>query len=805
MSLIDRTLDGFGQDYFKANAYLVGNTDYANYRTNGDNDQVQLQQAVDQVVANLASNVATATTLPTQIRIISNLNVQFNSALTETVGSDTRRLAVQLKDNVQIIITAGCTISFPSGGNSGFSGGSAFTSVFGNFGNLTGASVICEGLNAFDGGSTTAGTATNRHSAIWLDARSNSCTTLTRNNFVITGRKCAGELIRTYNSNSAGTSVALNNNFDILDSNANLGAALIEKNGNGINVTVRNSQSEIQDGVTYKDGVLDSQIDIKNMKQAGTNGLKIFITPTASALTFNDVTVKSCNITQSGEHNVYVAGMNGSFESPNCSLAQKAGMYFDTVLLTGTYYYPKKIVISNPVCNNNNQSASTFGGIQGVVKNLEIIGVQASDTQNVATQYRGIDFSDSKNDYINITSGKAENNTNAQISVFGVNSQVGNDVVGFTNIVDFGASTTRSIDGPQKIWILRNASILKLPKFSDLTINKEYIIKCISGEGEIQPTQEDDLSYKQIDALSAGSFFKIGVNQSIRLIKFSDRWRSTGNSHSQLSVLNVTGTTTIASGNVLVQITGGSDYTITLPDTNLVLGQPVKLKKISKDFNVITFARAGSDVIEAYTVHLTTPTATSGQLTIPDETLELLPVQAGIWRRGDNSRPLESLRSNAYRAGTNQAVAGSASVPVQFNAFYQDKIDTIDTNFGHLLTGNFWWVAPVAGDVYVNWIVEGTLAAGATSFSTVCKISRDSGATFPDNVSPGGTVSLAVGANQISKGDGVLKVNKGDILQITINNLTATAMAVVFNTPTLANRVPPYSSFFNVRYTETNY
>jgi hypothetical protein len=597
----------------------------------------------------------------------------------------------------------------------------------------------------------------------------------------------------------------LNNNFDIPDSNANLGVALIEKNGNGINVTVRNSQSEIQDGVTYKDGVLNSQIDIKNMRSAGTNGLKIFITPTASALTFNDVTVKSCNITQSGEHNVYVAGMNGSFESPNCSLAQKAGMYFDNVLLTGTYYYPKKIVISNPVCNNNNQSASTFGGIQGVVKNLEIIGVQASDTQNVATQYRGIDFSDSKNDYINITSGKAENNTNAQISVFGVNSQVANDVVGFNSIVDFGAGVTRSIDGPQTKWILRDGSILKLPKFSELTINKEYIIKCIAGQGEIQPTQEDDLSYKQIDALSAGSFFKIGVNQSIKIIKFSDRWRTTGNSHSQLSVLNVTGTTTIASGNVLVQITGGSDYTITLPDTNFVLGQPVKLKKISKDFDVITFARAGTDVIEAYTVHLTTPTATSGQLTIPDEYVELMPVQAGIWRRGEEKRPLESLRSNAYRASTNQSVAGSASVPVQFNAFYQDKIDTIDTNFGHIIATNFWWVAPVAGDVYCDWNVQGTLAAGTTSFSTRVKISRDSGATFPDDVLRGTTESLAVGADAVSEGHGVLKVNKGDLLQVSLTNLTATAMAVVFNTPTLANRVPPYSSFFNVRYTETNY
>jgi hypothetical protein len=179
---------------------------------------------------------------------------------------------------------------------------------------------------------------------------------------------------------------------------------------------------------------------------------------------------------------------------------------------------------------------------------------------------------------------------------------------------------------------------------------------------------------------------------------------------------------------------------------------------------------------------------------------------AGQFRRLNQFRNLEMLRSYCYRAGTNQAIAGSASSdPVQFNAFYQDKIDTIDTNFGHVIATNFWWIAPVAGEVQVNYSVEGTLAAGTTTFRAKMRISRDSGATFPDTISRGNLASLAVGTNDTSSASGRFLVNKGDYLQISVDNNSATACAVVFQTPNLANRLPPLSSFFQVSYVETNY
>jgi hypothetical protein len=538
----DQTLNALGQDYFKSGFYLVGNISYANYLTDGVDDQFQLQVAIDQVVANLASNTASGgNNLPTEIRVVTNLSVNANASYTETVGGDSRRIAVRLRDGVKITIASGVTISFGSGGNSGFNGGTVFTSVFGNYGNLSGASVVCEGQNAFDGLSSTAGTATDRHSAVWLDARSNSCSVLKDINLAISGKRTAGALVRTYNSNTGGTTIAKNITTNIINADACFNALLAERNGEAINSTITNCASSLADGVVYKDGVENSIITIKRVISSTNNGLKVFI-DTAVSTKFNNLQIREGNIESSGDHNIYIAGMDGQIQASVWG-ASKGGIYFDEVTLTGTNYYPKKITVANTTANNNNQSASTWAGIGGIVKNVELIGFEASDTQGSPTQYRGIDFTNAKCDNISLVSGKSENNTNTQISVVGVNSSVGRGVVGFNRVYTVSGGVTYTIAGPEDCYVLGNLSVLKFPKFSKFNTNGQpsYQVTCTTGSSEIQAEQEDDLSYKEIDTQPSGSAYPVLINQSFSFLKYSDKWRATVNVTSTTSTLtNVT-------------------------------------------------------------------------------------------------------------------------------------------------------------------------------------------------------------------------------------------------------------------------
>lgn len=511
---LDDNINQLGQDYFIAGAIIVGNVTYANKRTDGTDDQVQIQSAIDEAYAAGGGLVY----------VVSNTSVSY--ALAEVLGGSlNRRIAVQLKDNVTVVHKAGTVCTFQSGGNSG---GATFTSVYGNYGNLSNARVVCEGYNAFDGLSSTAGTITDRQSAVWFDARSNSCTTLQNCSFVVTGKRSAGALVRLYNSNSFGTSITKNISGKILDSQANLNALLVERNGEAINIDVYNDKSSISDGVVIADGVENSTFNLYRVVSAGRYGVNIYIDPTISTK-FNDITVNA-NVEASTDHGIRVAGMNGVLSGESV-LNQKSGVYFDTVLNGSTYYYPNKLVVDGIKSKNNNQVASTWYGMGGVVKNLEVHGFDCSDTQGSATQYRGIDFSDSKNDYIVLGSGKAQSNTNAQISVYGVNSVVSKEVVGFDNTYTVADGATYTITTPATIYLIGNGSTLKFPKYSLFNSNvlPAYQVGCTSGTGSVKTTQEDDASYKAIDTVTGGSAYNITSGQNFTFQRYSDKWRTSNN------------------------------------------------------------------------------------------------------------------------------------------------------------------------------------------------------------------------------------------------------------------------------------
>jgi len=802
---IDQTLNTLGQDFFKSGYYLVGNIPYANYKTDGVNDQVEVQQAVDQCLANIASNTATGTNLPTAVRIVSDLNFVANSSYTEVLGSTNRRLAVRLRDGVQIVIQNGVTISFGSGGNSGFNGGTVFTSAFGNFGNLTGASVICEGINAFDGLSTTSGTSTDRHSVIWLDARSNSCSTLKDCKFVISGRRTAGDMIRFYNSNSGGTSILRNVQLEILDSQNCFTGGLIERNGESITATIQNISDTIADGFIVKDGVENSVFNINRIYQAGTNGLKVFI-DTAVSTKFNDIQVKVGNIELSGEHNIYINGMDGFLEASVWN-AQKAGVYFEPVVLSGTNYYSKKLILNNIIAKNNNQSGGTFGGIQGVARNLELIGFDCSDTQGSPAQYRGVDLVDSRCDFNILVSGKAENNTNANIRLFGVDSRVEKGVIGFDRRVDVGGGVTRTIDGAEDTFILRDGSILKLPKFSSLDdkMPHEFTVKCIAGQAQIEATQEDDLSFKVIDSLASGQALNIAVNQSYKIIKFADRWRTFNVSHPSPSVVTLGASGTLTGGNTfgLVDTSAGA-YTKTLPAVANFLGGTIELEKISKDFNVATFNRAGGDVIESYTTPANPPVATSIQLALPNERVRLTATSSGILR-AERVKNFAFMKAIVYRGGSNQVVATStADAVLLLGSRYYDRMYDVDNAVGWTLSPDYTFIAPVSGEYRFNWSLRGNSID--TVFDSALQFYKTSTASYVASHF-GSSANPTAGADKSSAGTATVTLNKGEFVRLVVSNRGATnALNVLFEPSVdLATRQRPVGTYVETFLIDTTY
>lgn len=517
MSVVfENSLNSLGQDWFIAGDIIVGDVDFASYRLGSDplNNSALIQSAINEASTRVGS------TLPARVRIVTSTTVGETLSLRETFTTgEVRKLAVQLKDNVEVVISAGCTITFTS--NNG-------TSVFGNYGSLKGASVICEGLNAFNGSANSSGSVNNFQSAVWLDARSGGCTELSNIQLEISGTRTAGHLVRGYNSNTSNVSIAKNINTKILDAQNVYSSVFMERNGESINSEIINCVGAYLDGIIYKDGVKGS-ITAKRVVSSTRHGVRIYINTGktgADQFTFNDVDVKLDNVSLSGDHGINIAGMNGKITF-NSTFNQKSGLNFGDVVNAGTYYYSQNLVIYNSNAVNNNQNGGQNCGLDGTNRNIELIAVNASDDQTSPTQYRGINFSNSRADYIKVVSATCTGNTNSQIVVKGINSYVnpGNGaVIGWNRLV-IVTSGTKLIDGPEDSYLLAGGN-LQLPRYSDYALSNyvQYNVAA-SVSGTISARQELDSSYKPIANQPAGTVFNITNSQSYQFVRNADQWR----------------------------------------------------------------------------------------------------------------------------------------------------------------------------------------------------------------------------------------------------------------------------------------
>ena len=540
MSVIfENDLSTLGQTWFKQGTILVGNTDYANYKTNGDDvyNTAQIQAALDEAF----TKQSLAFSDGVEVRIITNCtvveNVTFRQTWTGGSADGTRKLAVALRSGVRLIITAGCTITCNS--NNG-------TSIFGNVGNLSGAEVICEGIDAFYGSANSIGSFNTWQSAIWLDARSTGCDTLQDINIVASGTRFAGPLVRTYNSDITNVQISQNINVKVTDSKLNAFTVFHERQGENINSHVVNAVSNYQDSVVYKDGITNSKLIVDRIVSSARHGVRLYINPNktgSDALKFNNLDVEINSIKVSGEQGIEIGGFEGVIKARSTQ-NNRAGINFSLVTAASVNYYPTKIILDN--CNflNNNQSAGGHAGIQGIIRNLEIIGFNASDTQVGKTQFRGINFENSLNDNIVLVSGTATGNTDAsQIVVRGVNSSVNPEtVVGWDRLVTVTPGATFTINGPEDSYILGNASILKLPQYSKFNITNlvEYNIAAAGATAQVQAEQEADLSYKSIDTLAPGVPFPMTQNQAFQFVRNLDQWRLANNPREVLAQENFT-------------------------------------------------------------------------------------------------------------------------------------------------------------------------------------------------------------------------------------------------------------------------
>jgi hypothetical protein len=131
------------------------------YRTDGIDDQIQIQNAIDDVTD--PDNILFGYKV-----VVHDVNVNNNPDLVETVGGFARRLAIRLKDGLDIDFVG--KVTFSSGGNSNIRGGSAtFTTVCGNWGNLKNVNIR---VKECDGLSTITGVDSDEHGFIWLDSSS---------------------------------------------------------------------------------------------------------------------------------------------------------------------------------------------------------------------------------------------------------------------------------------------------------------------------------------------------------------------------------------------------------------------------------------------------------------------------------------------------------------------------------------------------------------------------------------------------------------------------------------------------------
>jgi hypothetical protein len=804
---IDVTLNTQGQQYFKAGYLLVGNVPYANYITDGVDDQVQIQAAID----------AASTGAIKEVLIISPMNVRVNEAYTEVIGGFNRKIAVKLLSGVHVTIMTGVPISFPSGGDS--SGTPIY--VFGNHGNLENCSVTCKGDNAFDGNSTIGGTLGSRGGAVSLDCRSNSCTSLTDNVFTISGKRTGGSLFYAYNSNGVGTSVAKKNKVTILLSTQCLSAVELDRGGDTWDVSVNRCESSRGDGIVISNGLQNTKVMAGVIKNSFLNGFKSFIAPTLSTV-FNDLDISINSVELSSQHNISIGGTNG-IVSARTEKAQKHGLFLDTTLLTGTYYWPTKLILNNLISLNNNQSGGSFSGVGGIGKNIELVNFETSDNQNVPTQYRGVDLTDTKNDYISLIGGVAKNNVNStQIAIYGVNSSVYKDVVGYTTIFD--VASTKTITSAETIYLLDAGDILTLPRFTDCdsTLPKVYEIQCSSGTAEVKAAQEIDLSYKPINAYPAGVSLYLTAGQSVKIIKLANRWQTLGDTTA--SVANVTAltgqnATVITTSSTYITVNNASTvdsptgvYSKTVPLSTTMLGRTLEFKKISKDFKLTTFNLSGSDKIEDLNTPLDTPTRTNFKMAIPGEVVKITCVSAGLWRVERNA-PIASLKTIAYRPTSTQntTFGGTLSVPKDFVCdmiAYTDTIAAIDSTKGWTATTDC-WVAPFDCQVFVvsdfgvvstsvcicDTVVEKSFAAAPTIYVEL------------DYQMLGGVVrTQTANLRESSSCRGTINLLAGDTLRVRFRNYSSAIAGIENSTPSeIGNNTRPQRSFIEIKIENTLY
>jgi hypothetical protein len=778
MSLIDQTLNTLGQDYFKQGMILVGNVTYANYQTDGTDDQVEIQQAVDE--ANGNDDIK-------EVVIVSDISVNANTDFNEVLGGNTRRIAVRLRDGVKITIAAGVTISFPSGGNSG----GTFTAVFGNYGSLNNAEIVCEGDNAFDGLSTTAGTLGSRFGAVSVDARSNSCSSLQGNSFILSGTRTAGELFQGYSSDTGGNSIADSNYLEVLNADTCLGAGILSDKGKAWTVTLNDVRNSLGNGFEVKNAVIDSSVHVNSISGSVGEGLKIWVD---SGTDLNELTVSVDLITTSTEHNIFIGGMNGSLTA-NVNSAQKGGIYFDDA--TGTLY-SNKILLHNVVSKNNNQSGSTFAGIGGKAKYVQINGFDCSDDQGSPTQYRGIDFSDSVCDYIVLQGGYAENNTDTDIVIKGINSKVHKDVLNWNNTKTIAVSGSHTIDGPEEIYLLNNNAILNLPLLGtyDSNLTALYTVACISGVATLAPNVSDSLGN-----LSAGTSVMYSAGQAVDVLKTSTKWELIGDSSATVASINTLETVSdsITTDTLYYKVDAAAgDFALSIPEASTWIGRTMVFHNITDNFNTLTLNRSGSDVIQKYGEVNNPPTATSINMGVPNMTLELTATETGVIRVKE-TYDLSFLREIAYKVAPSQVLSGTSPVLAiwQVDTLFDNSINAIYTNYEFDIT-TYAFTAPCD----MVWHTEARVRAQTSSPSTRhywdvnLQIDRGSGYVSEGYGSPQQSLSSDVGALQSSIST-IVRLNKGDKMRVQVRSFL-TSVNLTLNSETTVSTTTPDLSYFKV-------
>jgi hypothetical protein len=164
--------------------------------------------------------------------------------------------------------------------------------------------------------------------------------------------------------------------------------------------------------------------------------------------------------------------------------------------------------------------------------------------------------------------------------------------------------------------------------------------------------------------------------------------------------------------------TAGGAVTKTLPSGVDHFTQPICIKKISNDLNVLTIACVGSDVIESPFVALTTPTATSITLVLPNEEIWLYPtLVSGVyqWRVVSYNGNVKPVYARAFRNAT-QSIPNTGFNKIQFNAETSDVYNLFDS------TTNFRFTCPVTG---VYEISASLAIAPGTSSDCVASIYKN--------------------------------------------------------------------------------